>query len=92
MNDGVNEDDPEIIMSELCTEVEVDGHFLTVEIYRSEIDAGWILEVINEFGTSTVFDNRFIADGMAWREFEKTLKEDGLLAFFTDEEKAKLVN
>ena len=41
-------------MPDLSADVEVDGHFLTVDIYKSDIDSGWILEVINEFGTSTV--------------------------------------
>ena len=38
------EEEPEIIMSDLCADVEVDGHFLTVDIYKSDIDPGWILE------------------------------------------------
>lgn len=43
----------------------MDGHFLTVEIYKTNIDPGWILEVANEVDTSTVFDDPFIADGLA---------------------------
>jgi len=36
--DAMNaEEDPEIIMSDLCADVEVDGHFLTVDIYKSDI-------------------------------------------------------
>lgn len=89
MND---EEDPEIIMSDLCAEVEVDGHFLTVDIYKSDIDPGWILEVINEFGTSTVFDDPFLADGLAWQQFEKTLHEEGLAAFLTKKEKRQLLH
>ena len=67
------EEEPEIIMSDLCADVEIDGHFLTVGIYKSDVDPGWILEVINEFGTSTVFDDPFLADGLAWQQFEKTM-------------------
>ena len=29
---------PEIIFSDLCTEVDLDGHLLIVEIYRTEDD------------------------------------------------------
>ncbi|KZY36537.1 hypothetical protein A3731_40900 [Roseovarius sp. HI0049] len=84
------EEDPEIIMSDLCADVEVDGCFLTVEIYKADIDPGWILEVINEFGTSTVFDDPFIADGLAWKQFEKTLNEEGVTAFYNKKEKRQL--
>ncbi|MDA8587259.1 hypothetical protein N9L47_13530, partial [Rhodobacteraceae bacterium] len=84
------EEDPEIIMSDLCADVEVEGHFLTIDIYKSDIDPSWILEVINEFGTSTVFDDPFLADGLAWQQFEKTVKEEGLAAFLTKKEKRQL--
>lgn len=82
---------PEIIFSDLCTEVELDGHLLIVEIYRTEDDPGWILEVENEFGTSTVMDDPpFLADGLAWRAFETLVREEGSVAFFTDKEKRRI--
>lgn len=84
------EEEPEIIMSDLCADVEIDGHFLTVDIYKSDVDPSWILEVINEFGTSTVFDDPFLADGLAWQQFEKTMNEEGLAAFLTKKEKRQL--
>ena len=84
------EEEPEIIMSDLCADVEIDGHFLTVDIYKRDIDPGWILEVINEFGTSAVFDDPFLADGLAWQQFEKTVKKEGLAAFLTKKEKRQL--
>ncbi len=83
------EEDPEI-MSDPCADVEIDGHFLTVDIYKSDIDARWILEVINEFGTSTVFDDLFLADGLAWQQFKKTVKDEALAAFLTKKEKRQL--
>lgn len=86
------DDDVEVIMSDLCADVEVDGHFLTVEIYKTDIDPGWILEVINEFGTSFVFDDPYIADGLAWQQFEKTMREEGLAAFLTKKEKRQLLH
>jgi hypothetical protein len=48
------------------------------------------LEVINEFGTTTLYDEPFLADGLAWQQFEKTVKEEGLAAFFTKVEKQNL--
>ena len=45
---------------------------------------------MNEFGTSTVFDDPFVADGLAWQQFEKNVKEEGLAAFLTKKEKRQL--
>ncbi|WP_353628728.1 hypothetical protein ABM428_17505 (plasmid) [Sulfitobacter sp. TCYB15] len=45
------------------------------------------MEVVNELGTSTVFDNPFIADSLAWEQFEETVKEVGPAAFFSKKEK-----
>ena len=84
------EEEPEIIMSDLCADVEVDGHFLTVDIYKSDTDPGWRLEVINEFGTSTGFDDPLLADGLAWQQFEKTVTEEALAAVLTKKDKRQL--
>ncbi len=82
---------PEIIFSDLCTEVDLDGHLLIVEIYRTEDDHCWVLAVENEFGTLTVMDDPpFLADRLAWRAFEKLVSEEGSTAFFTDSEKRKI--
>lgn len=83
------DDDVDVVLSELCADVEIDGRFLTVEIYKTTIDPSWYLEVINEFGTTTLYDEPFLADGLAWQQFEKTVKEEGLAAFFTKVEKRK---
>ena len=86
----MDDDDVEVIFSNLCADVEIDGHLLTVEIYKTDVDPSWILEVVNEFGTSIVFDDPFIADGLAWQKFEKTMNEEGLAAFLTKKEKRQL--
>lgn len=87
-----DENDPEIIYSDLSCEVELEGHLLTVEIYKSEINPEWILEVVNEHGTSTVWDIPFIADGMAWRAFENAVKEEGLEAFLGNGERKRVLH
>jgi len=86
------EEELEIIMFDLCADVEIDGHFLTVDIYKSDVDPGWILQVINEFGTSTVFDDPFLAAGLARQQFEKAVKEEGLAAFLTKKERRQLLH
>ena len=47
---------PNIITSGLSRTVTVDGVTVVVNIYRLEDDAQWVLEVVNEVGTSTVWD------------------------------------
>lgn len=50
---------------------------LAVEIYRGE-DSDWILEVVDEFGNSTVWDDQFATDQAAWDELQRTLLEEGV--------------
>lgn len=59
----------------------VEGHRLRIEIYRLEDNPTWSLEVVNEEGTSTVWDDLFDADQAALDEVMKTIKEEGLSAF-----------
>jgi len=44
------------------------------------------LEVVNQHGTSTVWDDPFLTDGLAWQEFPETLEREGLREFFGKDE------
>ena len=57
-------DDMEIIHSPLAQTYSADGHTLRIDIYRSA-DSLWILEVVDEGGTSTVWDDPFETDKAA---------------------------
>ncbi len=81
------DDDVEVIFSDLCADVEIYWRFLTVEIHKTDIDPSLILENVNEFGTSTVLDDPFMADGLARQHFEQTVKKECLTAFLTMNEK-----
>ena len=72
---------PNIVTSGLSRTIAVNGHNLTIEIYRLEHDASWTLEVIDEEGTSSVWDDTFDSDQAAIEEALKTIKEEGLSAF-----------
>ncbi len=74
------EEEDDFVESPLGREVEKDGYVLNVQIYSSGKD-DWILEVVNEEGTSIVWDGTFDTDRLAWAEFEKCLKEEGIEAF-----------
>ena len=69
--------DPTIITSPLsgpCTE---GGITVDVQIYRLQ-DTKWSLEVVDNKGTSTVWDDLFDTDQAAKTEFHRTVAEAGL--------------
>jgi len=69
-------DEPELIESQLSTDVEVDGHRFRVEIYCSDPNA-WILEVVDEENASTVWDEQFESDEAALAEFHRFMEKHG---------------
>jgi len=71
------EDDFEVEMSPLCQELTADGKTVNVDIYRGDKD-GWILEVTDEFGNSTVWDDEFDTDTAALDEVKTTIRDEGI--------------
>jgi hypothetical protein len=74
--------DPNIVNSGLSRRMTVEGHNLSIEIYKLECGVGWSLEVVDEEGTSTVWDDLFDTDQAALDEVLKAINEEGLSAFF----------
>lgn len=72
--------DPVIHHSPLCQDVFHDGVTLELQIYKTD-DSRWLLEVVNEHGTSIVWDDQFDTDHAAFDEFTRTLETEGLAAF-----------
>jgi len=77
---ATHDDDIRLIYSSLNRTVEHDDYTLDVQIYRSD-ETDWHLEVVNEAGTSIVWDEFFETDRRAWDEFEQTLRDEGIEAF-----------
>ncbi len=73
--------DPNIVSSGLSRRVVVDGHTLQVDIYRLEIDHSWSLEIVDEDGTSTVWEDLFPSDQAALDEALKAIEKEGLSGF-----------
>lgn len=71
------EDDFEVEMSPLCQELTADGKTVKVDIYRGDT-GGWILEVVDEFDNSTVWDNEFDTDAKALDEAKATIRDEGI--------------
>ena len=73
--------DPNLVISGLSREVTRNGVTVAVHIHRLEDRPGWALEVVNDKGTSTVWDDLFETDDAADQAFRETLAEEGMSAF-----------
>jgi len=71
------EDDAEIEMSPLCQELTDRGKSVRVDIYRGDT-GDWVLEVVDEFGNSTVWDDKFDSDVAALDEAKATIRDEGI--------------
>ena len=80
-----SDDDYVIVNSPLSTKIEDGNTYVDIEIYRGEGDDFWILEVVDEIGGSTVWDDQFPTDEAALKEALDTIEEDGLASFMQDE-------
>jgi len=54
--------DPNLVISGLSQRTSVDGHELRIEIVRLEHETNWSLEIVDEDGNSTVWDDLFDTD------------------------------
>ena len=79
MNDDL--DDYPITHSPLERKVSRDGITVEIFIYRGSEDPGWILEVQDQEGGSSVWDERFATDREAYDEAMKTIDEEGIASF-----------
>lgn len=78
------ERDPEIINSRLSRGFIWEGYTLQIQIYRLDDRPGWTLEVVNEDGTSIVWDDLFDTDRDADDAFRETLELEGIEAFLDE--------
>ena len=85
-----NSADPQLIKSDHSCEFEKDGRRVQVHITRMENEKEWVLEVVDEHGTSAVWDDKFSTDRMAWEEFLRTIEKEGMEAVSGPEETRQL--
>lgn len=69
--------DPVLKESSLSQVVERDGRSVQVEIYNDGM-GGWLLEIVDEFGNSSVWDQSFETEQDALDEALKTIREEGI--------------
>ncbi len=70
--------DPNIVRSGLSQTIVSHGLKADVGIYRLEDEPDWSLEVVDQDGTSTVWDDLFPTDQKAFEAFQEALQEEGL--------------
>jgi hypothetical protein len=73
--------EPNLVHSSLSRAVTKDGVTVKVSIVRLEHESQWSLEVVNDAGTSIVWDDLFSSDEEAYAEFQRTLTDEGMRAF-----------
>lgn len=79
------DDEYPIVHSPLEEQVTRDGVSVEVLIYRGEGDQDWILEVVDENGGSTVWDEPFLTDRAAHNAALAAIAEEGIGAFVLPE-------
>jgi hypothetical protein len=65
------------VFSSLSQRVVRDGTAVDIEIY-DDGKGGWLLEVVDEFGNSTVWDHSFCSDGAAFGDALTTINTEGI--------------
>ena len=75
-------EDIDIIHSPLTQTYSADGNSLRIQIYRS-LDSLWLLEVVDESGTSTVWDDLFETDKQALDEAFMAIESEGIGSFIS---------
>ena len=73
----MTKDDQPIIHSPLSQTLTHDGKSVAVEIY-DDGNGGWLLEVVDQYGNSTVWDPSFTTDTEALDEVLQTIEEEGI--------------
>ena len=75
------DDDYPNVHSPLEERLTRDGVTVEVLIYRGEGKSEWILEVVDEHGGSTVWDDPFPSDQAAYDAVMATVAEEGIGSF-----------
>lgn len=73
--------DPNLVTSGLSGSQSKGGVSVDVNIFRLESEDQWTLEVVNEKGTSIVWDDQFADDDAALRAFEQVVADEGMATF-----------
>jgi hypothetical protein len=74
-------DEYEIENSPLSQRITKDNVTVEVCIYRGKDEEGWLLEVVDQEGGSTIWDDRFATEQAALQEAMDTIAAEGIASF-----------
>jgi len=77
----MTEVEPNLVTSPKSQSVVIDGYRFDLEIYRLERERDWTLEVVDQDGTSHVWDECFASDKDARNAAIAALEDAGAVAF-----------
>jgi hypothetical protein len=83
------DDEFTLIRSKLSGFITQDDMTIEVCIYRGDAERTWQLEVVNQEGTSIVWDDRFATDQAALNEVKRTIETEGIASFLSDPDETK---
>lgn len=72
--------EPKFEISALSQSISRGGHTVDVHICRFKGEAEWILEIYDEYGNSTTWDETFHSDSAAFVEAKKRILEEGIFS------------
>jgi hypothetical protein len=75
------DDETKIITSRLSRKISRDGMTVEVNIFRGEGDPEWTLEVVDQEGASTVWEDTFANEQDALNEVFQTIATEGISSF-----------
>ena len=84
-----SDDEFTLIESKLSGFITQDDITIEVCIYRGDAERTWLLEVVDEEGTSIVWDEQFATDQAAMDEVKRTIETEGMASFLSDPDETK---
>ena len=73
---------------ELSTTVKRDGKSVQIDVYRADKD-GWLLEMNDQFGNSTCWNDPFESSSAAMTEGVEAIESEGIDKFIDSSSKTK---
>ena len=77
MNNNHDDESYEVKMSPLSQKLTRDGKTVDVQIYEGDNDK-WLLEVVDQYNNSVVWDDQFVTDQEALKVVMETIDEEGI--------------
>lgn len=84
------DEEHKLVFSLLCRRIRRKRTSVRVHIYRLEQENGWTLEVEDQAGGSTVWDEKFATDEAALEEVMNVIETEGIETFLVDPDKPTL--